>query len=156
MKPERNRNTEKPRRSAYAAALALLAGREHSRLQLTRKLGQREYPEDEIAAALEALVNDGYLSDERAAVAKVAAGLRRGHGPGRIRNDLREAGLSAGKQITADDGVEIDWVEHARALAERKFGSEAPSDYTEWSKRARFLQARGYDSDTIRKALPRA
>jgi regulatory protein len=135
MKPERD--SEKPRRSAYAAALALLAGREHSKLQLTRKLAQRQYPEDEIAAALEALVNDGYLSDERAAVAKVASGLRRGHGPGRIRN-------------------EIDWVAQARALAERKFGSEAPADYSEWSKRARFLQARGYDSDTIRKALPRS
>ena len=59
MKPERKSNTDKPRRSAHAAALALLAGREHSRLQLTRKLAQREYPEDEIAAALEALVNDG-------------------------------------------------------------------------------------------------
>ncbi len=154
MKPERK--TDKPRRSAYAAALALLAGREHSKLQLARKLAQREYPEDEIAAALEALAGDGYLSDERAAVAKVASGLRRGHGPGRIRNDLREAGLSAGMQISGDDGVEIDWVESARALAQRKFGSEPPGDYTEWSKRARFLQTRGYDSDTIRKALPRA
>jgi len=154
MKPERK--TEKPRRSAYAAALALLAGREHSRLQLTRKLAQREYPEDEIAAALEALVNDGYLSDERAAVAKVASGLRRGHGPGRIRNDLREAGLKTGKEITGDDGAEIDWIGQARALAERKFGSEPPADYNDWSKRARFLQARGFDSDTIRKALPRS
>jgi regulatory protein len=152
MKPER----DKPRRSAYAAALALLAAREHSKLQLTRKLVQREYSEEEISAALEALVNDGYLSDERAAAAKVASGLRRGHGPGRIRNDLREAGLSAGKQITADDGVEIDWVAHARALAERKFGGVPPADYSEWSKRARFLQARGYDSETIRKALPRS
>ncbi len=153
MKPDRA--TEKPRRSAYAAALALLAGREHSKLQLSLKLAQREYPEEEIAAALEALLNDGYLSDERAAVAKVASGLRRGHGPGRIRNDLREAGLGAAKQITGDDGLEIDWVEHARALAERKFGNQPPADYNEWSKRARFLQARGYDSDTIRKALPR-
>ena len=48
MKPDKG----KPRRSAHAAALALLAGREHSRLQLARKLAQREYPEDEIAEAL--------------------------------------------------------------------------------------------------------
>ena len=149
MKPD----SDKPRRSAHAAALALLAGREHSRLQLARKLTQREYPEEEIAAALDALAADGYLSDERAATAKVAAGLRRGHGPGRIRNDLREAGLDAGAPISGDDGSDIDWVAQARALAERKFGSESPADYAEWARRARFLQARGFDGATIRKAL---
>mgnify|MGYP000614932117 CR=1 FL=1 len=146
------RSSLRSRRSAHAAALALLAGREHSRLQLARKLTQREYPEEEIAAVLDALAADGYLSDERAATAKVAAGLRRGHGPGRIRNDLREAGLDAGP-ITGDDGSDIDWVAQARALAERKFGSESPADYAEWARRARFLQARGFDGATIRKAL---
>ncbi len=149
MKPD----SDKPRRSAHAAALALLAGREHSRLQLARKLAQREYSEDEIAAALDALAADGYLSDQRATTAKVAAGLRRGHGPGRIRNDLREAGLRTDQPITGDDGGDIDWVAQARALATRKFGDDPPADYTEWARRARFLQARGFDSATIRKAL---
>lgn len=151
MKPD----SDKPRRSAYAAALALLAGREHSRLQLTHKLQQREYADDEISAALDTLVSDGYLSDERASKAKVASGLRRGHGPVRIRSELREAGLASSQPITGDGDSDIDWVTAARTLAERRFGTDPPADYNEWARRARFLQARGYDSDTIRKALPR-
>jgi len=151
-----NRKKEKPRRSAYAAALALLAMREHSRQQLAHKLEQREYPNDEISAALQQLIDDDYLSDQRALRAKVASGLRRGHGPVRIRAQLREAGLSSDRPISGDNEAPIDWVEQAKALAERRFGTDAPSDYKVWARRARFLQARGYDSDTIQRALPRS
>lgn len=144
---------EGSRRSAQAAALALLAAREHSRAQLARKLAQREYAEDEIDSALDALEADGYLSDERAAAVAVRNGLRRGHGPNRIRADLREAGLPAGGVVQGFDDAGIDWVEQARSLALRRFGADAPADYVQWARRARYLQARGYDSETIRQAL---
>ena len=146
---------DKPRRSAYAAALSLLAMREHSRQQLAQKLTQREYPESEISDALQQLTDDGYLSDERAFNASVAGGLRRGHGPLRIRAQLREAGLPDDRPITADDQTPVDWVAQARALAERRFGEQPPGDYQEWARRARFLQARGFDGETIRRALPK-
>ena len=144
----------KPRRSAYAAAVALLAMREHSRLELEQKLGQRDYPADEIRAALDAMIDAGLISDERASRARIASGLRRGHGPARIRQSLQQAGLPADSAMTGDDDEAINWVQQARAVAERKFGDTAPCDYKEWARRARFLQSRGYDTQTIRKALP--
>jgi regulatory protein len=144
----------KPRRSAYAAAVALLAMREHSRLELEQKLGQRDYPADEIRAALDTLIDAGLISDERASRARIASGLRRGHGPARIRQSLQQAGLPADAAMTGDDDEAINWVQQARAVAERKFGDTAPGDYEEWARRARFLQSRGYDTQTIHKALP--
>ena len=147
-------NKDKPRRSAYAAALSLLAMREHSRQQLAQKLAQRDYPETEISDALQQLSDDGYLSDERAFSASVAGGLRRGHGPLRIRAQLREAGLPSDGPITADNETPIDWIAQAKGLAERRFGTDPPNDYKEWARRARFLQSRGFDSETIRRALP--
>lgn len=145
--------SDKPRRSAKAAGLALLAMREHSRAELAAKLAQRGYEQAEIEPALADLLDDGYLNDERAAHAKVRSGVRRGHGPGRIRADLREAGLGSGALAGADDETPIDWCAQARAVADKRFGPEPAADYAEWAKRARFLQARGFDSDTIRRAL---
>ena len=149
MKAERG----KPERSAEATALALLAGREHSRLELQRKLLQRGYAVDDIDTALAALAENGYLDDNRAAAARLASGLRRGHGPGRIRADLHGAGLdSSGLNAQAEDAA-VDWCVEARRVALKRFGETPPADYQEWACRARFLQARGYDSETIRKAL---
>jgi regulatory protein len=145
----------KQRRSAYAAALALLARREHSRAELAQKLAQREYAPAEVDPALDALTDSGLLSDERAVRARISSGLRRGHGPGRIRQALHQAGLPNEAVIAGIDDETIDWISQARSLAERKFGSEAPDDYREWARRARFLQSRGYDTETIRKALGR-
>lgn len=144
---------DKPERSAEATALALLAGREHSRLELQRKLLQRGYATEEIDTALAALTENGYLDDSRAAAARLASGLRRGHGPGRIRADLRGAGLdSTGLNAQAEEAA-VDWSVEARRVALKRFGETPPADYQEWARRARFLQARGYDSETIRKAL---
>ncbi|MBV6414489.1 MAG: hypothetical protein DYH17_14220 [Xanthomonadales bacterium PRO6] len=77
--------------------------------------------------------------------------MRRGHGPQRIRAVLREAGLADAPGLAGEEPV--DWVVQAHALALRRFGESPPADYAEWAKRARFLRARGYDSETIRKAL---
>lgn len=127
--------------------------REHSRSELTQKLTQREYPRDDIDPALDALTEAGLLSDDRATRARIMSGLRRGHGPSRIRQSLHQAGLSTDGEITGDDDESVDWVAQARELAERRFGVDAPADYREWARRARFLQSRGFDTETIRKAL---
>lgn len=152
MKAERG----KPERSAEATALALLAGREHSRLELSRKLQQRGFEAEDIDAALSRMTEYGYLDDARAAAARLASGLRKGHGPGRIRADLRGAGLDSNGLKTQADEAAVDWCAEARRVASKRFGDAPPADYQEWARRARFLQARGYDSETIRKALDSA
>lgn len=145
----------RPKRSAQSAGLALLASREHSREELARKLATRGYEAAEIATALAALAEDHYLNDERAAQAKLRSGVRRGHGPVRIRADLREAGLGTEVLKVAAEDASVDWVAQAREVLSRKYGDDPPADYAQWARRARFLQSRGYAVETIRHALAR-
>jgi regulatory protein len=55
----------KPRRSAYDKALALVARREHSRVQLKTKLRQSGYEGDETTAAIDRLGEQQYQDDDR-------------------------------------------------------------------------------------------
>jgi regulatory protein len=139
-------------RSAKDAALSLLARREHSQRELRNKLRRLGFEEEAIAEALTALAGDGYQSDSRTAQARIDASLRRGHGPVRIRAELDERGLRGAGGVIDQD---TDWLAAARSLIDRKFGDEPPADAREYARRARFLQARGYTGDVIRKALAR-
>lgn len=133
--------------------MALLARREHSQLELRRKLQLRGHAPEEIETALVHLASQGYLSEERAAAARVRGGIRRNLGPRRIQADLERAGLDPQSVGLHASEEAVDWVEQARALLQRRFGDTAPVDYAQWARRARFLQSRGYDSEQIRKAL---
>jgi regulatory protein len=126
----------------------LLARREHSRLELTRKL-RRRYPLDELEAALEALASEGLLSEPRFALAFARERMLRGYGPLRIVAELGERGVSeataasALQEVCEEEGV--DWRLQAQAALHKKFGIEAlPADYTERARCLRFLNYRGF------------
>ena len=57
---------ERPKPSALAKAVELLAGQEHSKRRLTEKLRIRGYEEEEIDGAVERLEERHYLNDEAA------------------------------------------------------------------------------------------
>ena len=57
----------RPELSLKGRALRLLSMREHSRLELERKLSSHETREGELAEALDALAARGFISDERVA-----------------------------------------------------------------------------------------
>jgi regulatory protein len=127
----------------------LLARREHSRAELNRKLAAHGTKE-EIAYVLTQLETEGLLSDARAAGAYVRAhGARLGAAG--LRQNLRARGLDP--ELAGSDIAELgDELLRARAVWARKF-SAPPSDAREWARQARFLQSRGFASDTIRKLL---
>ena len=52
-------------RQAYGAAIRLLASRDHSVAELTRKLRQREHASEAIDAALAELMEANYVNDAR-------------------------------------------------------------------------------------------
>jgi len=129
------------------AGMDLLARREHSRLELRRKLGAREFPDDLIEQALDALQDDGLLSDQRFAESFAGSRLRRGQGPQRIVAELRQRGV--GDALATDAVAELgaDWFAEARAVRARRFGQAAPADYKERARQARFLQYRGFSAE---------
>jgi regulatory protein len=106
-----------------------------------------------VAAVVDGLVAERLLSESRYVEQFIRQHAGRGHGPVRIRADLRERGVP-------DDEVEAgllaageDWAGLARETRRRRFGVSPPADYPERARQARFLQYRGFTGEQIRAAL---
>jgi regulatory protein len=131
----------------------ILARREHSERELSRKLASRGYDEAVIGDTIESLVADGLLSNARFVESFVHSRFQRGQGPVKIRAELRERGI--------DDAVIDDcladyagqWLELAGQVREKKFGVSLPGDFRGRSRQMRFLQQRGFDAEQIRSVL---
>jgi regulatory protein len=132
-------------------AIRLLAQREHTRLELQRKLSVHGAA-DEIDTVLAELEITQLQSDARFAEAYVRSHAPR-LGAARLRQTLRTKGVDA-ELIDAQLSNESlpDELERARALWVRKFVL-APVDSKEWARQARFLQSRGFSADLIRRLL---
>ena len=132
-------------------ALRLLAMRDHSRAELTRKLAGLGNAE-EIAAVINRMGELGLQSDRRYAESWVRSKAQR-FGATRLKLELGKRGIDseiiAEVLAEADEGSEL---ERARAVWRAKFGVVA-SDRKEWAKQARFLQGRGFSGDVIRTLL---
>lgn len=134
-------------------ALKLLTTREHSRVELSRKLLHRGYPAPEIDAVVEGLVADDLLSEKRLVSAYVAERLSKGFGPLRIRYELREKGLSDDQiepHLELGEEALVEWL--GRAYRKR-FGEEGFHDHSEQAKRSRFLEYRGFPQRLIARFL---
>lgn len=139
--------------SLKGRALRLLGQREHSRAELERKLAPHE-PETEpghLARVLDELQAKGFIRDER--VAESVLHRRAGKlGAGRIRQELQAKGLAADIVAQAMQQLRGTEVERAREVWRRKFG-EPPRDAAERARQSRFLAARGFGGEVIRRVL---
>jgi regulatory protein len=143
----------KPDREPRDIAVGLLARREHSRGELTRKLAQRGCEPGDIERALDALEDDRLLSDARFSEQFVRGRVERGAGPARIRADLRQRGVADGLAEAALDQYATDWRQRAREVRRKRFGDEPPADYKQRARQARFLQGRGFTAEQIGRVL---
>lgn len=139
--------------AARNLALRLLASREHSRRELERKLLARGYEAAILVGVLDALTETGLLSDERMAEAYVAGRLRKGFGPLRLRQELRERGLNDDLIGPVIDRSPSDWLDLMSRVAARKFGPGPVTDRKELARRARFLEYRGFPPDLVGRYL---
>lgn len=91
---EADTDTRDPLPIIRLRAMGLLARREHSHLELHRKLADR-FPEhvDLLDQVLVGLQQDNLQSDERFAEAFVSSRVRKGQGPHRISMELQQRGL---------------------------------------------------------------
>ena len=132
-------------------AIRLLARREHTRAELARKLAAYGTP-DEIATVLTNMQAAQLQSDTRAAESYVRSHADR-LGASRLRQNLKTRGVSSeliDAQL-APDALPSE-LDRARTVWRKKF-PDAPTDALEWARQARFLQARGFASDIIRRLL---
>ena len=140
------------------AAVALLARRDFSRAGLRERLLRRfgAAAEPELDRVLDRLEIDGLLSEERFAENFVRARASR-FGPARLRHELLRRGLPAERIDSALKLHAQDEYSAARAIWARRFAStpfaSIPADARERARQARFLSARGFSHEVIRRLL---
>ena len=94
----------------------------------------------------------GLLSDERT-IASFLRGQGARFGAAKLKQALRAKGLDNDAIASGIEEAELpEEIERARAIWSRKFRNP-PHDKREWARQARFLQSRGFSSDTIRRLL---
>ena len=137
--------------SLKGRALRLLAGREYSRRELERKLAPREEEPGQLKQALDELQAKGFISEQRVVDSIVHRRAPR-LGAGRIRQELQAKGLDPEAVAAAVSGLQATELERAREVWRRKFDAP-PADAAQRAKQARFLIARGFGGDVVRRVL---
>ena len=137
--------------SVKGRALKLLAGRDYSRLELERKLAAREPDPGEVKQALDELQAKGFLDEQR--VVDSIVHRRAGRvGAGRIRQELQAKGIDAERVAVAVASLNATEFERAREVWRRRFGV-LPEDAAQRAKQGRFLVARGFSGEVVRRVL---
>lgn len=177
--------------SLKARAIALLAQREHSRLELRRKLlsierrqrvatavnasrsGARgdldetdlgddldataaadaqaaEAAEATVDALLDSLATGGYLNETRFVESRVHQRASR-FGVQRIQQELAQHGLKLDAE--QQDALRASELERAREVWLKRFGPTPAREPAEQARQTRFLLARGFSPDLVRRLL---
>lgn len=137
--------------SLKGRALRLLAGREHSRAELERKLAIHEKNPGELAQALDDLQAKGFINEARVVQSVVHRRAER-LGTQRVRAELQAKGLPAELVAEAVNTLRTTEATRAREVWRRKFG-QAASEPRERAKQMRFLAARGFSAEAIRRVV---
>ncbi|TVQ27429.1 MAG: regulatory protein RecX [Wenzhouxiangella sp.] len=135
------------------AALRLLARREHSHAELTRKLVQKGWPADLVDIEVDALAAAGLQSDQRYAESFARSRAGKAYGPVRIRAELGERGIDRSLIEHALRELETDWFTLAADWYERRYGPDPVTDFKEKSRRQQALARRGFDHAVIRELV---
>jgi regulatory protein len=164
--------------SLKARALRLLSQREHSRVELAKKLGdylslqvkadrannahdrnQEKSSGDtpalshelQIAAVLDDFEKRGWLSDARFAEALVRRRSER-YGLRRIKDELQRAGVASDDSAALLEGLKNTEFTRAKELFDRKFDGIA-EDQKMRAKQYRFLVSKGFNPEIVAKVI---
>jgi regulatory protein len=137
--------------SLKARALKYLSTREHSRIELGRKLARYAEEGDDVEALLDFLEKNNWLSQERFAESLVHRRAGR-YGNSRVLMELQQHGVKGEELDELKSGLKETEVARAREVWRRKFGT-VPQDREERSKQMRFLLQRGFSQGAVRSAV---
>ncbi|MGL1959531.1 MAG: recombination regulator RecX [Colwellia sp.] len=137
------------KKTALHSAVGLLARREHSEVELRRKLVLREFDSQDIDLAIERVLEKDYLCDERFAQSVCRYRVNRGYGWLYIANELKQKGVCGNIIEQLYKNCEIDWYLQAELAYNKRFAFTEIQDHKDKVKRNRFLQYRGFSTDEI-------
>ena len=140
-----------PKPTRKSPAQRLLSQREHSRLELSRKLQRYAEEGDDVEALLNFLEQNKWLSEERFSENLVHRRAAR-YGNSRIVAELQQHGIGGEMLAEVKASLKEDEVERCCEVWRRKFGAVA-ADAEGRQKQLRFLLSRGFSQKAIRAAM---
>lgn len=140
--------------SLKGRALKLLSQREHSRLELQRKLAKYVEEGDDLQAILDDLEKRGFISVERVVESVIHSKASR-FGTARLVQELRSKGLDDETVRNASEQLRDTELLRARELWRKRFGAP-PEDLKEKAKQLRFMASRGFSSAVASRVLREA
>ena len=142
---------KKPQLSLKGRALRYLSMREHSRLELARKLAPYVQEGEDLEEVLNFLERSNFLSNQRFSESLVNRRQAR-FGNQRIFAELGNHDLSAEDIAEVKEKLQDSELERAIEVLHKKF-SKAPADHMEKAKQMKFLMQRGFSSKAVQQAL---
>jgi regulatory protein len=134
-------------------ALRLLTRREHSTKELSDKLKQKGFPQEEISDVIESCQRLNLQSDQRFTEHYVRWRIRQGYGPLKISHELRVRGIDSDlihKEIQQESA---NWMTYALNVWEKKCKGQINLSFQDIQKQQRFLLYRGFDMDIISQVV---
>lgn len=134
-------------------AMDLLARREHSYHELSRKLMQKGHDHEMVKATLDQLIHENLQSDSRFCESYLRSRVQAGYGPLRIKVELKQRGISE-SIINAQLPTENEfWWKIMVMVWRKKFHGDISTNQKSFAQQARFLMQRGFAMDAIQQLL---
>jgi regulatory protein len=140
-----------PQLSLKGRALRFLSMREHSRLELGRKLSRYAEEGDDVEALLDFLEKNNWLSQERFSESLIHRRSAR-FGNSRIVAELQSHGVNGEALQELKAGLADSETARCLEVWQRKFGTVA-ADPQARNKQMRFLLQRGFSQRAVQVAL---
>ncbi len=142
-----------PHSLVYQAALRLLANRNYSQHDLTKKLQAKGYAYDAVGSAITDLIQAGYLNDDRFAENYIHYRRQKGYGPKRIQLELQIRGITDATIAEHLNITDNSWQYEAQKVWLKHFKGQRPTHLKDKAKQVRFLQYRGFTQEQIEHIL---
>ncbi|RYF07843.1 MAG: recombination regulator RecX [Comamonadaceae bacterium] len=138
--------------SLKGRALRLLSQREHSRAELQTKLARHVQEGDDLAAVLDDLEAKDFINAGRVADSVVNRRSSR-LGNRRLAQELRSKGLHDDLVREAIERIAGTETSRAQAVWRQRFAGRPATTPQEAARQMRFLAARGFGGDVIRRVV---
>ena len=149
--------SSKSYQKAWKSAIDLLSRRSHSAAELSAKLKQRGFDPAEIEAAIKICQREKYIDDHATAEIWIRSYIRKGYGPYRIRQELKQKGLPPealdGDMTKKPDAPDPQVTARIALRRKRHAFLREQNLKRRQEKMYRFLYNRGFSYDIIYRAI---
>ena len=131
----------------------LLARREHGVSELSRKLITKGFDPELAEEAVEGLLKDNLVSDERFCESMINSRLNRGNGPVKVCYELRNKGVAEHVIEQVMGELHPDWQQSLSSIIKKKYAGQLSGVPAERIKQVKFLASRGFPHEMIYRVI---